>query len=290
MSSRNIVHLDYAELNKTGRRVIVERKRVERKATKMGDNELQTRALEISSDVADLFESYDLENMEDIGELNEFVSLINENKKEYRRVHTQLETVEGEAFATKYPEYDGNLKMLTDLFKEANQKLRGLKKQSRVQVGNLGDPGTDAAAVMRLNEKKLQCFSEHKFFVDQAFWELDECDWENFNDIKGVKSQMPLFENRLGEFFRICSNLKGYYGAEYNGLDLEANNDLLMDRLREKVKFGKLRSDSLKREKLLSEQQEREAEEKAKAAAEAERIKDMEQAEKEKIKKIARVC
>ena len=50
----------------------------------MGDNELQTRALEISSDVADLFESYDLENMEDIGELNEFVSLINENKKEYR--------------------------------------------------------------------------------------------------------------------------------------------------------------------------------------------------------------
>ena len=70
MSSRKIVHLDYAELNKTGRRVIVERKRVERKATKMGDNELQTRALEISSDVADLFESYDLENMEDIGELN----------------------------------------------------------------------------------------------------------------------------------------------------------------------------------------------------------------------------
>ena len=156
----------------------------------MGDKDLQTRALDISSDVADLFESYDLKNMEDIGELNEFVSLINETKREYRRVHTQLETVEGEAFATKYPEYDGNLKMLTDLFKEANQKLRDLKKQSKVQIGNLGDPGIDAAAVMRLDEKRLQCLSEHKFFVDQAFWELDECDWENFNDIEDVKSQM----------------------------------------------------------------------------------------------------
>ena len=146
MSSRKIVQIDYAELNRTGRKVIVERKRVDRKTPKMGDKDLQTRALDISSDVADLFESYDLKNMEDIGELNEFVSLINETKREYRRVHTQLETVEGEAFATKYPEYDGNLKMLTDLFKEASQKLRDLKKQSRVQIGNLGDPGTDAAA------------------------------------------------------------------------------------------------------------------------------------------------
>ena len=255
----------------------------------MGDKDLQTRALDISSDVADLFESYDLKNMEDIGELNEFVSLINETKKEYRRVHTQLETVEGEAFATKYPEYDGNLKMLTDLFKEANQKLRDLKRQSKVQIVYLGDPGTDAAAVMRLNEKKLQCLAEHKFFIDQAFWELDECDWENFNDIEDVKSQMSLFENRLGEFFRICSNLKGYYGVEYNDLDLEANNVKLVDRLREKVIFGKVRSEILKREKLLSEQQKREADEKAKADAEAERIKDMEHAEKERIKNLL-VC
>ena len=28
-----------------------------------------------------------------------------------------------------------------DLFKEASQKLRDMKKQSRVQIGNLGDPG-----------------------------------------------------------------------------------------------------------------------------------------------------
>ena len=109
------------------------------------------------------------------------------------------------------------------------------------------------------------------------------------NDIEDVKSQMSLFKNHLGEFFRICSNLKGYYGAEYNGLDLEANNVKLVDRLREKVNFGKVRSENLKREKLLSEQQKREADEKAKADAEAERIKDMEHAEKERIKNLL-VC
>ena len=76
--------------------------------------------------------------MEDVDELSEFVTSINETKKEYRRVHTQLEAIEGEAFADKYPEYAGTLKMLTDSYKKANQKLRELKKQGRGRAKNNG--------------------------------------------------------------------------------------------------------------------------------------------------------
>ena len=71
MSARRKVHLDYRELHRTGRRVVIDR------SSKMGDNELRNRSIGISSDVDDLFETYDLAGIEDLDELSEFINTIN---------------------------------------------------------------------------------------------------------------------------------------------------------------------------------------------------------------------
>jgi hypothetical protein len=95
-----------------------------------------------------------------------------------------------------------------------------------------------------------------------------------------------VFERRLSEFFKICSELEGYYGAEFKDLNVEAENAELVSLLREKVISGKTRTVELKNEILDLEQQQRDAEEKARASEEAERIREIEESEKEKVKKL----
>ena len=250
----------------------------------MGDNELRNRSICISSDVDDLLETNDLAGIEDLDELSEFVNTINETKKEYRRVHAIIKDSEGEAFEMNYPAYTDTQKRLNDTYKSATDKLRGLKKQGKHQAGPR-ESNYDAAAVMQLHlgEKKLQCKSEYDFFIEQAIWELDDCDWAKFNDTDEIKSQITLFENRLSEFFRICSDLKGYYGQEFEGLNLKDSTSKLVERLRTKVNSGKKRTAELKNERSNLEQRQRAAEVGAQAAAEAKRVKEIQLAEQEKV-------
>ena len=65
--------------------------------------------------------------------------------------------------------------------------------------------------------------------------ELDDCVWENFLDIDDIKSQITLSKNRLSEFFRICIDLKGYYGVEFEKLDIEESNEKLVARLHKRL-------------------------------------------------------
>ena len=282
MTGRRKVHLDYAELHRTGRRVEVQRN------PKMGD-ELRNRAIDVSSDVEDLFETLDYEGTNDVDELNEYVKSIENTKKEYRRVFAQIQAVEGNDFDTKYPLYEETLKELNDKLKGATAKLRECKKKNKNDADNMRDTGRNATA-------KLQSKSEHKYFVDQAEWELDDCDWEKFHDVEDIKSQITLFERRLVEFFKICSELKGCYGDEFDDLGVDANNAQLVLMLREKVISGKTRILVLRTDKIDLEQQQREAEEQQRAAdeearalAENARIQEIEQSEKEKIKNLL-VC
>ena len=54
---RNVISLDYKELNRTGRRVVKNRD----KQPKM--EEIKTEAIKIRSDVEDLFNSYELTDL-----------------------------------------------------------------------------------------------------------------------------------------------------------------------------------------------------------------------------------
>ena len=97
---------------------------------KMGE-ELRNRAIDVSSDVEDLFETLDYEGTNDVDELNEYVKSIENTKKEYRRVFAQIQAVEGNDFDTKYPLYEETLKELNDKLKGATAKLRECKQKNK---------------------------------------------------------------------------------------------------------------------------------------------------------------
>ena len=67
-SRRRNIYLVYGILHITGRRV----QKVS--ASKMENQELQIKAINTSSDIEDLFESYQIDNLNDDEDLSEFVT------------------------------------------------------------------------------------------------------------------------------------------------------------------------------------------------------------------------
>ena len=97
----------------------------------MTDSEVQV--ININSDIEDLYESYQLEDLASKGEIVKFVTKIGEIKQEYRRIYAQLKKTEGGNFDRKFPEYSETLNELNNKFKAANDKLNKLEK-GRVQT------------------------------------------------------------------------------------------------------------------------------------------------------------
>ena len=80
-SSRRKINFDYSILHKTEKRV----QKVW--APRMANQELQLKAINISSDIEDLFESY--QNLNDDDRLTEFLTKIGDIKRDFRRIHAQ---------------------------------------------------------------------------------------------------------------------------------------------------------------------------------------------------------
>ena len=123
---RSVQHIDYQILHATGRRVTVDRG----KQTELKMDELQTKAIEICSDVEDFFDSFTLDDLTEEDEVQEYVLKLEGVKRDFRRVHSQLQIREGNDFPTKYPDYEQRLKELSETFTAANKKLSELKLKS----------------------------------------------------------------------------------------------------------------------------------------------------------------
>ena len=160
----NRLDLDYGVLHRTGRKVPKVR------GPEMASQGLQTQAIHICSDMEDLLDSYDFENLEEEEELNEYVTKLGDLKRNFRRVHS-LKTAEGNAFKGKFPDFDTKLSELSEKFKIANKKLNGIKKGKKGSTLETKDS--------QPYEKKLQCKAERKFLINQVNWELDDCVWKN---------------------------------------------------------------------------------------------------------------
>ena len=102
--SSSRVDIDYAELN--GRVGGFPKKY---RNSKMANHDLQAQAVNITSDVEDLSDSYQVENLMEEDELNEFVIKIGDMKRDFRRIHAQLKIAVGEDFENKYPGYEEQL-------------------------------------------------------------------------------------------------------------------------------------------------------------------------------------
>ena len=280
--------IDYKVWDKYGIKVPVVRETV---LSKMENRTLQECAAELSSNVENLHDSYVLDNVSDEEELCDIVQQVGDIKKEYRRVHALIKRENAESFKADYPTYDEVVKKLNGAYLDATQKLRTAKKQRKLrdaQGANSHDASRDGA-LLRLDEKKLQSKTERKFFVDQADWELKDCDWVKIDEIDEIKSNIVQFERRLETFFKICSELEGLYGDEFKDLGLNDENTKLVTRFREKINSGKARISEIRKNDVLREQQEQKARDDAKAQAEDVRIKQEAAAEKAKVDELI-VC
>ena len=125
---RRIVHLDHGILHRTGRRVAKIR------GPKMACNELQVQAINVSSDMEDLFESYQIDDLIELGELNEVLCKIGDIKREFRRIHAQLKITEGDNYGRVYPDYKKQLKELNNKFNTANKKSSAVKRADKEKL------------------------------------------------------------------------------------------------------------------------------------------------------------
>ena len=237
----------------------------------MASQELQMQAIDIESDIEDFFESYQVTNLNEIDPLVSFVSKIEDLKRSYRRIHAQIRALEGENYDTKYPEFEKQVNNLTQNFREANTKLTVLRKiekdnsnevqklRSKLETEKLE---SEMEAIKNMaEEKKAQCKSERKFFIDQINWDLKNCNWEDSKSDE-IQTMISFFDSKLENFYKINSNLEGVCGEEFFKMNFSDENEKIISMIREKISSGQVRLSKLKveQENILLKKNEEEAE------------------------------
>ena len=153
---------DYAIYHKTGEKVPIDR------GSKMAD--LKTQVIHIQSDVEDFFDSYDIYLLDDEDELYDYVTKLGEIKRDFRRIYTELKTLEGENFTTNHPDLERSLYELTETFKNANKRLTDRKKlKKQTELERLENEAYDRKVA---EERRL---SEEKFAEERRMDELMNC-------------------------------------------------------------------------------------------------------------------
>ena len=122
-------------------------------------DDLATLVIDIRSDVDDLSDSYDINELSDEEELSNYQAKLETVKRNFRRIHAQIKSNEGEeAFQKKYPYYDEDLASLTEKFKSATKKLSEVRKRNKEDVNNL----EAQIAQAQVEREKSKCIAVQK--------------------------------------------------------------------------------------------------------------------------------
>ena len=276
--SRNIPDIDYKELHERGAKVPKVRGRTiteDIAPATITMDDLATLVIDIRSDVDDLSDSYDINELSDEEELSNYQTKLETVKRNFRRIHAQIKSNEGEeAFQKKYPYYDEDLASLTEKFKSATKKLSEVRKRNKEDVNNL----EAQIAQAQVEREKSKCIAVQKCFLKQVQWDLDHCTWDDFEDSDDIKGTISKFEKHSETLHKICSDLEFLYGDALDG-EVKLANCEMFDALHDKIKLGKDRLvlvkkkvfDRIEQEKLLAETNRMEQEKKA----EEKKIKDL---------------
>ena len=270
---RNQPDIDYKIFGDSGDRVLKDRGRKPKMDT------LHARTVDSCSDVDDFLSSYTLDELSGEDELQDYVTKVEVLKRDFRRVHSQIKDADEEGFPAKYPYYTDKLEELTKLFKDANTKLTNLRKLNRANE--------DIRELKRMNfesdKEKMRSKSDRAFFIEQTRWHLDNCMWLEMFDLDEIKSHISAFQSCLDKFYKICSDLEVWFGAEVDTLGYRKDNEKLIAEIRETIAAGKSRYSFVKMERERSEAQRLDLEASEKLKAETKRLR---QAQLEKEAKV----
>ena len=135
-------------------------------------------------------------------------------------------------------------------------------------------------------KEKSRAQSDRGFFIKQVHWQLTECNWDAIDDFDEIKSNVTLFQLRLDQFYKICSDLEVWFGQEVDTLGFRDENDEIVLSLREKIRAGKARLTFLRLEKDQLEKDRLAVEREEKLQAEADLIRVAKLKEDTKIREI----
>ena len=125
MSKRQTLSLDYKIFHSEGRKVVKVRDTdtiMESEISELTKN-LHSLAINCRSDVEDFFDTYDIDELENEEDLQNYISKIEGVKRDFRRVHAQIKSTDEANFDTQYPYYSNDLDKLNQHFKNASKKM-----------------------------------------------------------------------------------------------------------------------------------------------------------------------
>ena len=137
----------------------------------MASQELKTKVIHICSDVEDFYDSYDVSDIDEEQDLQEYISRIGDLKRNFRRVYAELKTAEGTDFAKNFPNFEKDLKELNETFKIASEKLSNIRKEGKTDVSKQDELKKKRLEQAELEDKKR--LDDMKNCVNSLFIEID---------------------------------------------------------------------------------------------------------------------
>ena len=179
--------------------------------------DINTQAINIDSDVEDLFESYNIENLIDEEELADYIAKVAETKRIYRRIHSQLKKLD-DKFTENYPNYEENLKKLQEKFTEANNKLIKLRKDSKQKIDDAEKLRHDLEteklkeemlALRKTSDAKRELVKyDWESCIRQANWAMEDCKWGTFSNVDGVERSIYCLQSHLEKICKAFSEVQ----------------------------------------------------------------------------------
>ena len=270
--ARRKVDLDYNPFHHHGKRVIKNRDQSDNMAS---TSDLHTDAININTDIEDLFDSYDIGDLCNEDELVVYLGKIEELKKNFRRVYAQIRTAEGDkAFKSTYKNYDKELDFLKQKFIEAKQKLADVRKSAKENI-----------VLQEIDSKRTKAVSEWEFSVDQIYWSLKECSWETVQESEDVQRKLSSFESLLPKLCKVFAEVKSTVSA-VELQSLESRNIAAINAVRDHLRHGGERLQAIRSERALAQEDLLENERRRRYDAEQERILQENRAEESKIQNL----
>lgn len=254
--------------------------------------DINIQAINIGSDVEDLFESYNIENIIEEEELTDYITKVGETKRIYRRIHTQLKKLD-DKFTENYPDYDKNLKKLQEKFSQANTKLNQLRKDSKQKIDEAEKLRHDLEtqklkqemhALQKTSDaKREQVKYDWESCINQANWVMEDCKWETFSNIDGVERMIYSLQSHLERICKAFSEVRGVYDTDATELGYLTTNDATVKSIREYISVGRARLISIDAEQQLAHKAQIDQEAFERSLLEQQRLEQLRQDEKTKI-------
>ena len=119
-SLREKQRFDYRVYHQTGVKQAKEEARVSKvvdrldQALVMEDNKVIDKAVNLKLEVERFYDEYDLDILEGIDDIKEGIVELKNLTKEYVSNHTELKRMLGDTYGEEYPDYDAEVKKMTD--------------------------------------------------------------------------------------------------------------------------------------------------------------------------------